>query len=320
LQIDVFNGDADGICGLHQFRLAHPCESQLISGAKRDVKLLARVDAGPGDSVAVFDISLDSNRLDLDRLLARGVPVQYFDHHDAGELPECSLFRGHIDTSTDVCTSIIVDRHLGGRFRPWAVAAAFGDNLPAAAVALAHRAGLDEAQQQVLKQLGECLNYNGYGDAVEDLFFHPVALYRSVSRYDDPLEFAASAPEMRVLADGFAADVDWMQQLRPTIDNEDCRIFVLPASAQARRVSGTLANRVALERPQLAHAVLTPNSRGTYTVSVRAPVSNPYRAQEVCRLFGGGGRHAAAGINDLQQADVERFGDVMRGTFARAPS
>ena len=299
--------------------MAHPIESQLISGAKRDVKLLARVVADPGDRVAVFDISLDSNRVDLERLLDLGARVQYFDHHDAGELPMSSRFEGHIDTSTDVCTSIIVDRFLEGRFRHWAVAAAFGDNLPAAAIALARLAGLTEAQQQVLKHLGECLNYNGYGDTVEDLFFDPVVLYRSVSRYENPFEFAAVAPEMNILAKGFAEDIRWLEGLRPRRDDDCCRIFVLPASAQARRSSGTLANRVAVERPKLAHAVLTPNSRGTYTVSVRAPVDRPFRAQEVCRAFGGGGRHAAAGINDLPESQVGNFEAAMHSTFACAP-
>ena len=40
---DVFNGDADGICALHQLRLAKPLQSLLITGVKRDVALLSRV-------------------------------------------------------------------------------------------------------------------------------------------------------------------------------------------------------------------------------------------------------------------------------------
>ena len=35
----------------------------------------------------------------------------------------------HIDTDPAMCTSLIVDRHLGGKFRHWAIVAAFGDNL-----------------------------------------------------------------------------------------------------------------------------------------------------------------------------------------------
>ncbi|MGB1191457.1 MAG: DHH family phosphoesterase, partial [Pseudomonadales bacterium] len=56
---DVFNGDADGICALLQLRHAEAVESQLITGVKRDIKLLTQVDAGQGDRVNVLDVSMD---------------------------------------------------------------------------------------------------------------------------------------------------------------------------------------------------------------------------------------------------------------------
>ena len=37
---DIFNGDADGLISLHQYRLQFPRKSELITGVKRDVKLL----------------------------------------------------------------------------------------------------------------------------------------------------------------------------------------------------------------------------------------------------------------------------------------
>jgi len=83
--IDVFNGDADGICALHQLRLANPVPSRLITGVKRDISLLKNVEVEPGDQVTVLDISLDKNRDDLIRLLEQGARVLYFDHHYAGE-------------------------------------------------------------------------------------------------------------------------------------------------------------------------------------------------------------------------------------------
>ena len=59
---DIFNGDADGLCALHQLRLAEPCDATLITGVKRDIALLARVAAQPGDELTVLDVSLDTNR------------------------------------------------------------------------------------------------------------------------------------------------------------------------------------------------------------------------------------------------------------------
>ena len=71
---DVFNGDADGICALHQMRLANPVESTLITGVKRDISLLKKVQAAAGDQILVLDISLDKNRDDLERLLKLDIP------------------------------------------------------------------------------------------------------------------------------------------------------------------------------------------------------------------------------------------------------
>ncbi len=45
---DIFNGDADGICALHQLRLEEPRASVLVTGVKRDVRLLDRVTAARG--------------------------------------------------------------------------------------------------------------------------------------------------------------------------------------------------------------------------------------------------------------------------------
>ncbi len=63
---DVFNGDADGICALHQLRLAEPVNSELITGPKRDISLLKRVQARAGDRITVLDIALSKNRDALD--------------------------------------------------------------------------------------------------------------------------------------------------------------------------------------------------------------------------------------------------------------
>jgi len=126
---DVFNGDADGICSLLQLRFATPIDSVLITGAKRDIALLQRVDAQPGDEVTALDISVAVNRQSLLALLDRGVKIEYFDHHFAGELPKRAGLDAHLDASPGVCTGILVDRYLTGKHRIWAVVAAFGDNL-----------------------------------------------------------------------------------------------------------------------------------------------------------------------------------------------
>jgi hypothetical protein len=60
-----------GLCAPHQLRLESPAGAELVAGVKRDIKLLGGVEAGAGDLVTVLDISLDSNRRGLLRLLER---------------------------------------------------------------------------------------------------------------------------------------------------------------------------------------------------------------------------------------------------------
>lgn len=312
---DVFNGDADGICALHQLRLAQPLEASLVTGIKRDVALLGRVDAKDGDSVTVLDISLDKNRAALLALLEREVQIDYFDHHYAGAIPENPKLHAVIDPSPDVCASILVDRHLGGKYRVWAVVGAFGDNLGATARRLAASLDLRPERIAALQMLGEGLNYNAYGDTEADLLVQPAALYAILHRYSDPFAFMDSEPLVHVLAEGQRKDMELALAAAPEYSPAGGQVYILPDTAWSRRVRGVFANRLVVKNPKLAFAVLTPNDRGGYAVSVRAPARASRNAQELCRLFPtGGGRVGAAGINHLPR---ERVPDFLR-EFERA--
>lgn len=318
-RIDVFNGDADGVCALHQLRLAEPVASELVTGVKRDINLLDRVQAGPGDRVTVLDISLDSNRKGLMRLLETGASVEYFDHHHAGELPRNPNLVTHIDLSAGVCTSILVDRHLAGQYRRWAITAAFGDNLEQSARALSDSQGLIESQIEKLARLGECLNYNGYGDRLEDLHFHPAQLYAEIKPYADPFAFVAESSAFAKLEAGLRDDTARAAGLQPYRQVAHSAAYVMPDTPWARRVSGVFANRLARENTQRAHAVLTPNQYGDFTVSVRAPIDTPLGADTLCLKFAtGGGRKGAAGINRLPAAELEYFLASFTAQFSRS--
>jgi hypothetical protein len=317
MHYDVFNGDADGLCALQQLRLAAPLEAQLVTGAKRDIALLSRPaleKAAAGDRLTVLDISLERNRAALERLLARGVQVTWFDHHFAGDIPAHAGLQAHIDTSPQACTSILVDRHLGGRHRAWAVAAAFGDGLVEAAQALAGSLALDAADLGTLRALGEALNYNGYGETEADLTIHPAALFEQMRGVADALRFAAEAPIVRRLREAMQGDLERARALRPAQEDAGSIVYLLPDAAWSRRVSGTFAHALAAAAPQRAHAVLTPNARGGYVVSVRAPRARPRGADAFCREFGGGGRSGAGGVDHLPAAALQDF--IAR--FARA--
>lgn len=305
---DVFNGDADGLCALHQLRLATPMEAVLVSGVKRDVALLGRVAAEAGDSVTALDISAAVNSAALVALLERGVRVEYFDHHFAGVLPQHPNLTGMIDPSPDVCTGMLVDRHLGGRHRVWAVVAAFGDSLLPEAHALAQGLSLHADGERMLRDLGEALAYNGYGDSESDLLVHPAALYRVLHRYADPFAFVAAEPIFRTLDERRREDLRRARLVPPHTTLPGAEVYILPDEPWSRRARGVLANELAQQAAARAHAVLTPNANGGYTVSLRAPLERSVGADALCRKFPtGGGRASAAGINHLPRGELPRF-------------
>lgn len=315
---DVFNGDADGICALHQLRLAAPRESHLVTGTKRDIELLARVAAQPGDSVTVLDVSLDRNRAALLRLLGQGVTVEYFDHHFAGEIPRHDGLTTHIDPAPGACTSTIIDRHLQGRYRLWAIVAAFGDNLEQTAVRMSREAGLAQRQADLLRDLGQAINYNAYGETEADLLLRPADLYRALQPFADPFDFIAAHEAPRRLGQARRKDVALAHGTRPLWQGEAGSVTVLPDAAWAHRVQGEFANELAARAPDRAHALLC-ETTGGWRVSVRAPLARPQGADALCRQFpGGGGRAGAAGVDLLPRERLAEFVEAFALAFAPA--
>jgi hypothetical protein len=311
---DVFNGDADGLCALQQLRLAAPRDAVLVTGAKRDIALLERIAPRAGDEITVLDVSLARNRAALERALAAGAAVRWFDHHHAGAVPAHPRLEAHIDESPETCTSLIVDRHLGGAHRAWAVTGAFGDNLGAAAVALAQPLGLDGAALDALRELGQSLNYNAYGDEVADLAIAPDELARRMRPYAHPLEFAAREPCVGGLHERRRTDLAAAEALAPEHADDHVAVYRLPDEPWARRVGGTFAHQLARLHPRRAHVVLGPNGDGTYWASLRAPLAAPRGAGALARAFDtGGGREGAAGIERLPGA---RIPDLVRALTA----
>ena len=314
---DVFNGDADGICALQQLRLAEPVESYLITGVKRDIQLLERVYAQQDDNVTVLDISLDKNRKGLEILLNKSINVMYFDHHFAGEIPEHPRFKPYIDTTADICTSLLVDQYLEGKHRLWALVGAFGDNFDDSARRVAGSLALNEEQLLALRELGVLINYNGYGMSLGELHFHPEKLYRELHPFESPFDFIAQSESFKTLRDGYQDDMAKADALKPEIETEKQAVYILPAEKWASRVSGVFGNKLASETPQRAHAMLTKLDDGGFRVSVRAPLATREGADELCRRFKtGGGRKAAAGINALPEKEYTHFVEQFKEVFA----
>lgn len=314
--IDVFNGDADGLCALHQLRLANPQDSQLITGVKRDIALVQQVEANADDTVTILDISLDKNRDALVDVLGSGASVTYMDHHFAGDIPTNTNLTAHIDTSAETCTGLIANKVLNGAYLPWAVVAAFGDNLLDTARHAATSLNLSESQLDQLQTLGTLLNYNGYGSSLSDLYFAPADLYRRLQPHSSPFTFIEEDDAFVKLSDGYDSDHQRATSINAHQQTEDIAIYLFPNDPFARRISGVYANELAQANPDRAHALLSELNDGSYLVSVRAPINNRTGCDELCRQFEtGGGRKAAAGINKLPASELDRFATAMAQQF-----
>lgn len=306
---DVFNGDADGLCSLVQLRLAEPRDAVLVTGVKRDIDLLRQVNAKAGDRVTVLDISLDKNRPYLQRILDLGAEVFYIDHHHAGEMPSSASLMSLINETPDVCTSLLVNQYLRGAHARWAVVGTFGDNLKASAEKLARKLSLSSDELPLLEKLGILINYNAYGANLQDLHIAPSELFKRLVKYPDPLEFIADSCQLyQQLEDGYQSDLQAAGSAQVLIANSAIAAYLLPDEPWARRISGVFGNQLANANPGRAHAVLTARAGGNFSVSVRAPLDNKRHAAKLCRQFPtGGGREAAAGIDDLSAEQLPAF-------------
>ncbi len=307
----MFNGDADGLCALVQLRRAKPVDSILVTGVKRDIQLLKHVDSDAANSVqlTVLDISYQKNAEDVSRLLHSGAKVDYYDHHQIGKVLKHDGLKLNVNLSADICTALIVDQHLHGRYRAWAITGAFGDNLTSVANQLSAESAYTLAEVSEMKRIGHLLNYNAYGDSVADLYYSPVELFESMQSYDDPFSFAEESCEIvETLANGYASDFALATGTKPIFATDTVAVYVLPNEQWTKRVSGVFGNYLANHAPDKAHAVLRRNATGAFVVSIRAPLLNKQGADVVASQFPtGGGRKAAAGINALSENNLGVF-------------
>ncbi|WP_150465524.1 DHH family phosphoesterase [Francisella sp. SYW-2] len=313
MYIDIFNGDADGILSLIQLRKALPVASnnhRLVTGVKRDISLcknLSNQDANDA-IVTVLDISYDKNYQDIERLLKYVTQIIYFDHHQADKLISNPKLKAHINTAADVCTALLVSESLGKKYHLWAIVAAYGDNLHHVADNEADLLKLNSEQKAQLKELGMLINYNGYGSAIDDLYYHPADLYHELVRYETPFDVIADKHScFYKLRDGYENDSKNLDNL-DIQDFDNVKLVKLPNHPWARRVSGTLGNDLANKYRNKAIVIATIKDNGNCLISLRAPKNKPFGAADICSQFAtGGGREAAAGVNSLLKEELDKF-------------
>ncbi|MCF2857392.1 DHH family phosphoesterase [Pseudoalteromonas sp. SMS1] len=309
MKYDIFNGDADGIIAVLQMQLANPVDTVKITGVKRDIQLMKKVTPEEGDLLRVFDISMDKNMPYLHDALSVGARVFYADHHKAGVIPKHVNLYPHIDTAPDVCTSLIISDLLDKKYHLWAITAAYGDNLIERANREANSLGLSEYQKAQLQELGTYINYNGYGSDIAELHFTPEHLLHELLDYESPFEVIEQQGSIfHTLKEAYKRDMALAAKAEVLYESRFSKVIILEDAPWARRVSGVLGNMMANQSPNRAHAVVSHNQQGSFTVSVRAPLNNKQGAVDICSKFStGGGRAAAGGINELEKCDINSF-------------
>ncbi len=273
----AYNGDADGICSMVQWGLVRGIEGKRITGVKRDIELLKRIEPNPGDEIIVMDISLSRNHSVARELSEKGYKISWFDHHLPGE--EIASIDSYIDTSPDVCTAKIVEKHLQIE-SDWAQVALHGDGLS------------NMSSIQDLKELGELLNYNGYGADLSDLHFNPDELMLQCLSAKTPQNFIKS-PAFAILKKGFESDIKNANEVKLRDG-----FYLLPNEPWARRVVGVMAHRIN-ERSAGPHVIAIDKGE-TLQISMRGRNG----IGELCAMFGGGGRATAGGIDSLPKAEM----------------
>lgn len=297
---DLFNGDADGIVSLHQYRMHFPQHSHLITGVKRDVELLRHVTTVTNSCVTVFDVSHKTNKEHARQVLANNNRLVWFDHHQAGMYIPDDNMSMNIDSSPSCCTSMLVDTHVDGLYRPWAIVGAYGDNLHDVVKEMCPLAYLDAHKLSMLQEIGETLNYNGYGNVESDLTVHPKDVYIDLSKYESPFDYRNQSLVYDKIFHQKCMDSRELETSDVLHQCDAGKIILLPDSKASVRFSGIYSNRLSLNNPDQAFVILTSVDADTYRVSIRAPYNRPYGACSLAENFTtGGGREKAAGVNTL---------------------
>ncbi|WP_200151258.1 DHH family phosphoesterase [Francisella philomiragia] len=140
------------------------------------------------------------------------------------------------------------------------------------------------------------------------MYYHPADLYYDLIKYETPFDVIADTKSCFYnLKAGFARDNKNLDNLKCE-DLENLKLVKLPNQPWARRVSGTLGNDLANKYHDKAIIIATTKDNGNYLISLRAPKNKPFGAADICSQFAtGGGREAAAGVNDLLKGELDKF-------------
>src|SRR5690606_30675730 len=137
--------------------------------------------------------------------------------------------------------------------------------------ALLHPLGLSPAEVAELREAGELINYNAYGESEADVLFRPPEVAERMAPFRAATAFLRESGLIAPLREQFRDDQNNMGAVSAEEELPGASLYRLPDAAWARRLGSIFANRAALADPTRATAVLHPLSDGSFRVSIRAP-------------------------------------------------
>ena len=304
-RFDVCNSDADGLCAVRQWRLREPAQATLVTGLEREIALLQRVPAvgptrcwcatSPWPATATRSCHCSSAAWrcagSITMTPARcGCPASW----RLSRLRCRDLQR------------LLVERHLGGAHRAWALVGAYGDALTTVTDRLAAASGFDALQRAALRRLGQAINYNAYGEQLFDLRIAPAELYGVMARHADPFALLATEPVIDEIDDQREADLrrHWLWRR--------CGRTSMPACSCCPMRSGASASRA---RWPTRCPTRTRSGAGCAAPEPgRRLCRQPARAAQPSARCGGGVRglrwrwsDRGGSVDALPPADMDRF-------------
>jgi hypothetical protein len=166
----------------------------------------------------------------------------------------------------------------------------------------------DEITMSKLKEVGETLNYNGYGNEELDLTAHPKDVYIDLKEYESPFEYRIKSETYNKIHTHMKSDEAELSSSEILHESETGKVILLPNTRASIRYSGIYSNQQTTDSPDEAFAILTSVGGGNYRISIRSPKTNPYGASKLALQFPtGGGREKAAGVNELPKSELNNF-------------
>ena len=268
-------------------------------------------------ATTVFDVSLLSNIEYVKQILKKKNKIKWFDHHEPGETNLGKNFSIKVDSDPNCCTNILVDKHIDGLHRPWTICGAFGDNLHEQAEKL--NPCFDEQTMYKLKEIGETLNYNGYGNKESDLTVHPKDVYLDLKQYESPFRYRSKSEIYNKIYTQMKSDEKELSSSEILHETNTGKIILLPDTKASIRYSGIYSNQQTTDNPDKAFAILTLTNNDNYRISIRSPKNNPYGASKLALSFptGGGREKVATGVNELPKDQLKNFIEKFEETYTQ---